>query len=599
MAKFNTGSATIDKFLQIKKADESFYKYVGEETFTSLIKSAYPADLPRLSSAVEELRENGHNMLAYRIRREDGKYRWILAELEYEPIEFGGEPLISINIQDIQALEREVNAIKSVNSEYGEFFGLLDEFLFVYNIDDDDLKVFMGGNRQTVNLVHSPLDEWIQDVEENHYISEEYKTLFENLCKDLRNGTRSFKYELLSSEFSVNKEMEMHLIKGKTIRNSSRERKVIGCISVISQETKKKEINYNLESNKDAGMDVLNKKAITDYVKKAIAGNPEYSIHICIVDLDNFKNINDTFGHMFGDEVLVTVAEILKDAVGRRGVVGRIGGDEMMVVLEKVETHSELRGILRTIRSNIEWAYKGKKEGMNLSCSMGIASYPMHGKKYEDLFMIADKMLYRAKKKGKNRYIIYTPEIHGDAMSDDVENDEVKIAALKINKEGLIIRLTDLFLHKQIMTYDTALSEIGQTFELEEINVFYDNIERLTMAWKDNSERTEITNRGESSDKEEKSIQFVHKDNFQKLFNENGLAVIDHLSNIEGVYPAAFEYMSARNVTAAIIYKMNNEKKEGYAAFYKKSSSARKWAENDKAYINFTGKIIELALDDR
>lgn len=586
MAKFNTGSATIDRFLQIKKADEGFYQYVGEDTFISLVKSAHPSDLKRLSAAVEELKEEGHNMLAYRIRRKDGKYRWILAELEYEPIEFGGEQLISINIQDIQALEREMSAIKNMNSEYGEYFGLLDELMFMYNIEEDQFRIFFSGNNQTVNLTNCRLDEWIQNMMEDENISTEYIDAFQNFCNDLKNGTRSFKYELLSKAFSVNKEMEMHLVKGKTIRDSSRERKVIGCISFISQDSKKKEINYNVESNKDAGTDVLNKKAITDYAKKAIAARPEYSIHLCIIDLDNFKNINDTFGHMFGDEVLAATAEILKAAVAGRGVVGRIGGDEMFIVLEKVENHAELRSILRTIRSNIEWAYKGKKEGLNLTCSIGVASYPVHAKRYEDLFMIADKMLYHAKKKGKNRYIIYTPEIHGDAMGDEEISNLNKIEG-KINKESLIIRLTDFFLHKQVMPYETALSEVGQTFELDEIDVFYSDMERVTMDWMANPEDRV------------KSISYVYEDDFQKLFNENGIAVVDSVVNIEGIYKEAYEYMSMRNITAALIYKMQNERNPGYIAYYKESSSARKWSETDKAYLNFVGKIIELSLDDR
>lgn len=587
MAKFNTGSATIDKYLQIKKADEKFYQYVGEDNFISLVKSAHPADLNRLSMAVQELKEDGHNMITYRIRRKDGKYRWILAELEYEMVEFEGEPLIRINIQDIQTLKHEMNEMKDKNNEYGEYFGLLDEILFLYNIEENLFQVFYGGSKQIDLLVDTTLDEWIHEAEENEYISKEHLESFDSLCRDLKNGSRSFRYEILSKAFSPDHDMKLHLIKGKTIRDSFRERKVIGCISFISEESKKREINYNAEYNKDAGTDLLNKKAITDYAKRAVAAQPEHSIHICIIDLDNFKNINDTFGHMFGDEVLYTAAEILKDAVAGKGVVGRIGGDEMMIVLEKIGAHSELRGILRSIRSNIEWAYKGKKEGVNLTCSIGVASYPLHAQSYEDLFLIADKMLYYAKKKGKNRYIIYTPEIHGDAMHGELENSKKQIVNSKVNKEGMIIRLTDLFLHRQVMTYEAALSEIGQTFGLDEINVFYGNQNHLLMKW----EQTEGS--------EEKNIQFVYEGDFMKLFNENGIAIVDSIVSLESVYPKAYQYLSERNVTAAIIYKMQNEKNVGYIAFYKKSSSARKWAENDKAYINFAGKIIELALDDR
>lgn len=587
MAKFNTGSVTIDKRLQIKNADEDFYKYVGLDSFVSLAKSAHPKDLSRLSQAVEELAEEGHSMITYRIRRHDGRYRWILADLEYNTVELNGEQLINVNIQDIQALERELREIKNENSEYGEYFGLLDEFLFVYHIDEDEFKVFMGGNKQSVNVINSTLDLWIADVKRNKFIDKEYIDTFDSLCEDLRHGTRSFRYELLSSEFSVNKTKEMHLVKGKTILNSSRERKVIGYISVVNKETKKKEISYNVEANKDVATDVLNKKAITNYVQKQIAAKPKYPIHLCILDLDNFKNINDTFGHMFGDEVLITAADILKEAVGDKGVVGRIGGDEMMLVIEKVDNHSELRSILRSIRSNIEWAYKGRLEGVDLTCSIGVASYPAHSDNYKDLFKIADKMLYSAKKKGKNRYIIYTPEIHGDILHGEVGNMQMMVPREKKDKEKLMLRIMDFFLHKKVMTYENAFMEIGHTMELDEIDVFYGEKTKVTMVWE------------KIQDKTVKSIDFADKDNFQNSFSENGISVIDHVANCENLYPEAYRYMKSRGITAAIIYRMSNKRNEGYVAFYKRTTAARKWGNDERAYLNFLGKIIELSFDDR
>lgn len=588
MAKFNTGSATIDKFLEIKKADEGFYKYVGEENFISLVKSVHPADLDKLTKAVEDLKELGHNMIAYRIRRIDGRYRWILAELEYETIEYEGEPLINVNFQDIQGLEREMNAIKSVNMEYGEYFSLLDDLFFVYDIDEDDFTIFIGGNKQKINLVHSTLGEWQDEVLANNEIGKKYIETFEHFCTDLRNGARFFTYEILSSQFSANKELEMNLIKGKTIINSSRERKVIGCITVISEETKKKEVNYNIEANIDAATGVLNKKAVTNYAKKIISSRPSYSIHVGIVDLDNFKTINDTYGHMFGDEVLVTVANILKQAVADRGVVGRIGGDEMMIILEKIESHSELRGILRSIRSNIEWAYKGKLEGVNLTSSIGVASYPMHAKTYEDVFKIADKMLYRAKSKGKNRYIIYTPEIHGDVLMDTEVVPNLMQTSPKISKEALVLKLTEFFLHKQIIPYEVALEEVAQVFGLDEVNIFYGRLDCFMSEWNTEGQRVD------------REITYVGTDNFTNLFNENGMAIINYLADIENIYHGAHKYLSGLGVTSAVIYRMNNCKMPGYVAFYKKTTATgRKWTDTDKAYLNFIGKIFELAIDDR
>lgn len=587
MGSFNTGSATIDKYLQIKKADEAFYTYIGAENFTSLVKTVHPADLPRLSSAVEELKEEGYNIIAYRIKRADGRYRWILAELQYETVELDGEALISINIQDVQNLEREISAIKTENAEFDEFFGLLDELFFIYDLDEDDFRVFMGG-RQTVNLVHSTLEEWMKDVEEKEYLDPDYKEQFQHLYNDIRNGVRTFKYEIRSKEFSVNKDLEMLLFKAKTIRNSLRERKVIGFISVIGEDSKKKQINYNVESNKDTAMDILNKKAITDYARKLLASNPKNDVHIGIVDLDNFKNINDTYGHLFGDEVLAVAAGVLKEAVGDKGVVGRIGGDEMMFVLDRVASYSDLRGVLRTIRSNIEWYYKDKKKDVNLTTSMGIASYPAHGKDYDELFKIADKMLYMAKKKGKNRYVLYTPKIHGDVLHSDIDTKIYSVRNRKIDKEKLILIMIDDFLRQKTVSYDKMLGDILLSFGLEEIEIFYGDVSRPAISFRDDMQRNQID-----------MIEYARSEKFAKLYNENGLAVIDHLSDIEGTYQEAYDYLKENGVEAALVYRMSKEKKEGYVAFYKLTEDARKWSDSDKAYLNYAGKILELSLDDR
>ena len=88
---------------------------------------------------------------------------------------------------------------------------------------------------------------------------------------------------------------------------------------------------------RDAGTELLNKKAITNYAKKLIDKRVNHKVTIAIIDIDDFKTINDTYGHMFGDEVLRDVAQILREAVGRNGMCGRIGGDEMFIVMEHFE----------------------------------------------------------------------------------------------------------------------------------------------------------------------------------------------------------------------------------------------------------------------
>ena len=81
---------------------------------------------------------------------------------------------------------------------------------------------------------------------------------------------------------------------------------------------------------------------------------------LVIIDIDDFKHINDTYGHIFGDQVIRRVAEIMQVLVGQRGVIGRFGGDEYVILLEKVETREQLKTLLKTIAKNFALAFDQK-----------------------------------------------------------------------------------------------------------------------------------------------------------------------------------------------------------------------------------------------
>lgn len=77
---------------------------------------------------------------------------------------------------------------------------------------------------------------------------------------------------------------------------------------------------------------------------------------LVIIDIDDFKHINDTYGHIFGDQVIRRVAEIMQELVGQRGVIGRFGGDEYVILLEKVETREQLKTSFEDhCRRNLLW----------------------------------------------------------------------------------------------------------------------------------------------------------------------------------------------------------------------------------------------------
>ena len=137
-----------------------------------------------------------------------------------------------------------------------------------------------------------------------------------------------------------------------------------------------------------------------------------------MLDLDNFKFINDTYGHHVGDEVLVRVAQDLAAFMEGKGVVGRFGGDEIMIVNLRDTVYDANKALFVEM-------YEGENRVMRKNvvlpeCSpfvtgtIGCASYPKDAQDYDTLFQMIDKTLYRGKTKGRNCYIIYVEEKHKD-----------------------------------------------------------------------------------------------------------------------------------------------------------------------------------------
>ena len=127
---------------------------------------------------------------------------------------------------------------------------------------------------------------------------------------------------------------------------------------------------------------------------------------LIIVDIDDFKNVNDTYGHLFGDEVILTVASVVRDGFRSSDITGRIGGDEFAVFARDALDENVIRNRCRQITAHL--AEIDSPNGYRISVSMGISFYPRHGKDYPTLFSHADAALYHLKKhRGKGGYAVY------------------------------------------------------------------------------------------------------------------------------------------------------------------------------------------------
>ncbi|MEH7225655.1 EAL domain-containing protein [Bacillus sp. JJ1566] len=137
---------------------------------------------------------------------------------------------------------------------------------------------------------------------------------------------------------------------------------------------------------------------------------------VLFIDLDNFKSINDQWGHDEGDQILIEAARKIKDAIRPSDVVGRVGGDEFIVLLKDIKDEEDLKKYVNRILTTFNSPIFISGQEHIMTCSIGIATYPNDGDTSRELIKNADDALYSVKNKGKNHYLIFNSKIKNESL---------------------------------------------------------------------------------------------------------------------------------------------------------------------------------------
>lgn len=151
----------------------------------------------------------------------------------------------------------------------------------------------------------------------------------------------------------------------------------------------------------DALTKVYNRGYLLDTLNKWMG--EKQSFVIALIDIDDFKQINDTYGHLYGDQVLIALGRIMEQTIGKRGICSRYGGEEFMVLFENTTQKGALE-LLDKMKEELS-TFSMETKQISITFSGGMAKYSM-GKKIDELFKVADNKLYEAKSSGKNQVIV-------------------------------------------------------------------------------------------------------------------------------------------------------------------------------------------------
>ena len=581
----------LDEDMGIITADECFEQISGNDAYLVYTRYIHPDDVDRFNKAIENYRENNQYTVV-RMLFQDGKYHLMLTRIEDGGISEEKGQLYNIKILDAAAVIALIDTLNEEAERYASYLGMTDNILFSYDIENDDFRIFMvTDGKQTMSFYNGSLGDWKESRIKSDALEHNAAQELETFCNALYNGEKFFKREMTVNLLNKIGRIDKCVIKGKTILSEDGTNLVIGVITIDeSADARGAEAYAGISDMKDPGTDLLNKRAITDYVRNLIDSKPDKNVTIAIIDVDDFKTINDTYGHMFGDEVLYKVADILRDAVGRKGLCGRIGGDEMFIVMEGLKDDEGIRNVLRTVRNNVSWLYHDDSRNINkITCSIGSATYPYDAGDYDELFKIADKMLYLAKEKGKNRYIIYHEDIHREyvyGMGRIVDLTEKVF--YRYHKMGVVNTIIREYREATDKRRQELLEMIVVAFDLDTIILYDQKLETKYILY------------GEQRMSEDNG-SYLKEDNYIPGFREDGLFAIDNINFFEVKAPALYKVYSKYGITQAVQYIIGgNIKKNNNIISFARFKQNKKWAEMDMNFLAVIGDYIgNIFLEER
>lgn len=173
-----------------------------------------------------------------------------------------------------------------------------------------------------------------------------------------------------------------------------------------------------------------------------LAEQEQLTLGVMIIDIDNFKEVNDTAGHAVGDAVLIKVAERIQSIIAPPNIVARFGGDEFLILIKQARDAEHLQQFCTQLLQAMEAPISVQQKTFTVSMSLGAALFPMHSQQADELVMFADHALYQAKKTGKNKCVLFDTGMQELFTRKTMLNNDLKYA---IEKKQLRLQYQPIF----------------------------------------------------------------------------------------------------------------------------------------------------------
>ena len=478
-------------------------------------------------------------------------------------------------LQEELELEKEKKEI--ISSMY-------NDWIYEYNVREKKIITISGSS--------SPYKRAKEPEEGQRYIilddlHPEDRAAFVECCRG-EYGSKESGY--VEARIVVDGEYRWISLTTRVLRNRAGEIvSVIGKISDINAQ-KKEELRLQAQAMQDSMTGLLNRAAFQEQSEKILELAEQMenmTPAMLIVDIDKFKQINDHYGHLYGDTVIVSMADALRTVFGADTAIGRFGGDEFTVFLLNADKN-QLEDKILQLRDVYARDIAEAEDGYKVTCSIGASRYGVDGTTVEEMLKSADSALYYIKENGRDGYAICTEIIKRKfaegselVLSEEPRDDDRRISA-EITEFALELLEGSKDLKSAM---NLLLMKIGKRFRLAAVSVREYNskdIPELSYLW---SNMEPPKTNGTAS-----YISLEERRRIREDFSKNQTLEI---YDVEALPKQSGLYQVYSNVNVRAVYQcpfISEGRVFGYIAYA--DNKAREWTELEKQSLSLISRII-------
>ncbi len=596
-----------DEPLTIVQMSEPFLQLFGytEEEIASLFQNSFwemilPEDRDRSKIKVESQMLLGDlKELEYRVIKKDGSVCWILDKGRRMTLE-DGQDIFCCVLVDITKGKIAQEDLQLTLERYQIIMDQTNDIVFEWDIPTDSFTVSSNWKNK-INYESLPDNYTLEMLKKSHIYPDDIAQI-NDLVRKMWEGAEYLETEIRLK--TLNGEYIWCRLRATPQFDYERKpHKAVGVIiDIDSEKIRAQKLLERAQS--DTLTKLYNKGTAQNIIKEMINRRTEGSISaLLIIDLDDFKMVNDTMGHLFGDTFLMEMSSEMKKLFRSNDVAGRIGGDEFIIFMDGISDGSiaerKAQQVIECVQSITQ---KGGIDSM-ISCSIGIAMVPDHGTTFQDLYRNADYALYNAKKQGKGRYQMYNEQIidagyyigmagnQRTEINEHIDSEyDLKISGLSSN---LVEYIFDI-LYKgsdPISAIQPILELVGRRFDVNRVYIFENTDDNKycsnTFEWCDENTSPEMDHLQMISYEED--LEGVYLDNF----DHDGVFYCMDIQTLPDGQRLILEAQGIKSILQCAI--KDNGVFRGYVGF-DDCRIKRFWTKEQISVLTFISKILSIFL---